>query len=258
MATPEIQFELPLSEHIRICLRLEHLFQKAHDNIMHDSTWQHRASLSAVLEILNVIDRPDLKAKLTKALLLRAGKLAQWEDSAQVDQLALKQIMNKLDSLLDALHSNRARLGQNLRDNEFLRTIRQHAPSPGGACAYNTPAYHLWLQQPLARRQFDLSNWLSEFDQLKEIVTTLLSLTRSTSDPETILAENGAFQRTLDSKKPCELIRITMQHDTHCYPEISAGRHHLSVRFLEHDIHHKERGQQVASDIPFKLYCYTL
>ncbi len=258
MTTSDIHFELPLNEHIRICLRLEHLFQKAHENIEQDSPWQNRAALGAILEILNVIDRPDLKAKLTKALILRTTKLAQWEEFSQVDQLALKQIMNKLDSLVDALHSSQARLGQSLRDNDFLRTIRQHSPTPGGACAYNTPSYHLWLQQPLARRQFDLSNWLNKFDQLAEIVQTLLSLTRDSAGAESVIATNGTYQKTLDSQTPCELIRITMQQSTHCYPEISAGRHHMSVRFLEHDINHKERGQQVTTDIPFKLSCCTL
>ena len=253
-----IIYEQPLSEQIRICLRLEHLYTQIKANLTGSSLWHHRLVMSALIEIMRVIDRPDLKTKLTTALTQQSTRLAPLEENPQVDKAKLHQIIDKLDSLIDALYLNRAKIGQDLRSHSFLDIIRQHLNSPGGACGFNTPAFHLWLQQPATERTDVFKQWLVELEQLEQIVNLVLQLIRQNGNLETFTATSGFYQQALDSSIQYELIRVLLPKAQLIYPEISVGRHRLSIRFLEMAIRTKERDQQIKQDVIFKLACCRL
>ena len=118
-----ITFEQPLNEHIRVCLRLEHLFDYLHHNLQDLSIWGSRSTLTSLLEILNVVDRPDLKTKLAKALSNQGLALSQLEKCSQIDNKKLKDILEDLDRLIDSLHATQGKIAHNLRENEFIKTI---------------------------------------------------------------------------------------------------------------------------------------
>ncbi len=248
-------FEQPLNEHTRACLRLEHLFTQAKANLDSDTVWGSRSALVAIIEALNVIDRPDLKTKLANALSQQAEKLAQLEASPQVDSEKLRKVLHELDRFIDCLHGTKGKISQSLRANDFLNTIRQHLQNPGGACGFNTPAYHLWLQQPTSVRSNDLHAWYQEFEPLHGIISLLLQITRHNASLQTHQAEQGFFQLTLDPNIQFELIRVMLPADKKIFPEISVGRHRLVVRFLNHDITCRERPPQSRENIAFKLAC---
>ena len=71
------------------------------------------------------------------------------------------------------------------------------------------------------------------------------------------LAEGGFYQRSLDAGSPCQLIRVAIQPDAGYYPEISAGRHRFTVRFMRLDSP-EERPVQTDQDIRFRLSCCVI
>lgn len=253
-----IVYEQPLNEHIRVCLRLEHLFNQVLINIDNSSEWSSRTALLAILETVNVIDRPDLKTKLTKALTQHANTLSQLEILPQVDSSKLKSVLSDLDRLIDQLYSTQGKIGQNLRTNDFLNSIRQHLYNPGGAVNFSNPGLQLWLQQPAVNRIQDLKTWFKEFNQIRDVVELLLRLTRESSIPAEKYADKGFYQQALDPNASCEMVRVTLPLTANLYPEISVGRHRLSVRFLEPNCHEQGRSKQVDSNIKFKLTCCAL
>ncbi len=253
MQDATVTFEQPLNEYIRVCLRLEHLFEQTARNIQSESEWECRIALLSLLEALNVTDRPDLKSKFSKALSQHASVLAQLEQKPQVDREKLQEILNELDQLVQSLYKTQDKMGHNLRSNGFLNTIRQHMANPGGPTPFSTPAYHLWLQQPVETRNQDLSNWFDEFEQLRAAVKLLLQLTRGSANPQPIVALQGFYQQALDANMPCHLVRVTVPVDVTVYPEISVGRHRLSVRFLK--LNTADRANQAVDDIKFHLSC---
>lgn len=253
MQDANIIFEQPLNEYIRVCLRVEHLFERVEQNILGTSTGESRTALEAMLEILNVIDRPDLKTRITKALSQHAGVLAQLEQKPNVDHEKLQSILTELDQLVDSLYSLPDKIGQQLRTNSFLNTIRQHMANPGGACPFSTPAYYLWSQNSPEQRCQDLLAWFAAFEQLKAAVKLLLQLTRGSTTPEDLIAEQGFYQRSLDPKLAYHLVRVIVPLELQVYPEISVGKHRLMVRFLELSIN--DKGVQRVGDIDFKLTC---
>jgi cell division protein ZapD len=200
-----------------------------------------------------VIDRPDLKSKLTKALSQHAAVLTHLEKQPNIDQEKLQQILVELDQLVDCLYQLPDKIAQSLRTNNFLNQIRQYMSNPGGASPFVTPAYYLWLQQPASVRIENLLAWFSAFSQLKSAVKLLLQLTRGSTAPQKLRADQGLYQRTLDPKLNYQLLRVTVPLHLQVYPEISVGRHRLIVRFLALNIN--DRGIQRVSDIDFELTC---
>lgn len=260
--THTITFEQPLNEQIRVCLRLEHLFDYLAHNIKDPSEWGSRSTISTLLEILNVIDRPDLKTKLAKALANHALALSQLERFPQVDIKKLRSVLENLDKFIDSLHGIQGKMGQALRDHVFIKTIQQHSVNPGGACNFNIPAYYLWLNQPSEKRQADLATWIAELDQLKHIIHLLLELTRNSCRTVWHVAKHGFYQQALDPKTDCQMIRVTLplhpeNHPT-VYPEISVGRHGLSIYFHEPNLQELGRSKKSTDNIEFKLSCCAL
>jgi len=67
----KIIFEHPLNETIRLCLILEQLFQKAHNDLSNTQCYEYgRNVIDSIILLLKVTDRPDLKGKLSKACQL--------------------------------------------------------------------------------------------------------------------------------------------------------------------------------------------
>lgn len=249
----KIIFEQPLNEHIRICLRLEHLFAQIRHHIDLSSEWDSRAVIQAILDILAVIDRPDLKNKLVQALHQYLAALMQLEQLPRIDKQKLHRTIAQLNSYIDILHSNRSKIGQELRENEFLTAIQQRTYTPAGTCSFSIPAYHSWLQQPEKSRSQILYQWVKQFDELKNAVYLLLALSRESSEPKHEIAKGGFYQTNLDPNAPYQMIRIELPINTKYYPEISVGRHRLSIHFFE--LNSKERAMQTKNDIPFLLTC---
>lgn len=251
-----IIYEQPLNEHIRASLRLEHLFKMVRETIEQPSPWASQVALQSFMKILNVVDRPDLKNKLTKALSQHATVLTQLEALPQIDREKLRTVLETLDAIIDKLYVLNSKFAQRLFDNDFLSSIRSHMHNPGGPCSFSIPAYHLWLNQDPEYRQTDLIRWFEEFALLEHTITLLLRLTRDFAKAKRETAISGFYQQSLDPNAQGELLQIKIPGDLNVYPETSTGRHRLSVRFYELNL--GEKPKQTAHDIEFTLLYSSL
>jgi cell division protein ZapD len=247
-----ITYEQPLNELMRFCLRLEYLFAQAQYHLSESTIWDVRAALSTIIDILNIIDRPDIKSKLTNALQLHYSTLTQLEHSPEIDQKKLHEVLLQLSDSQEVLHSIRGKLGQDLRDNEFLTSIRQRIINPAGTCDFAIPAYHLWLQQSVDVQRKELLDWFCTFDQLQEIVNLLLQLTRDSSEPKERIAVKGFYQEALSPNIPYQIIRIKLPLKYKIYPNISVGRHLVSVHIFNFN-GTSYHAAQCLDDINFEL-----
>src|ERR1700722_9851291 len=101
----DIVYEQPVSEHIRVCLRLELLFQQAKYRLQAGSVWDSRAAIITLIDILNLLDRPDIKTKLTKELCRYLSILSRLEKTSEVDHQKLSTLLIELENVIDALQS---------------------------------------------------------------------------------------------------------------------------------------------------------
>jgi cell division protein ZapD len=161
-------------------------------------------------------------------------------------------VLRQLERLKDQLGDRTGPIGQGLRDNEFLSTIKHRTAIPGGTCEFDIPGYHFWLSKPHAARAADVADWLQELAPLHEAISLLLDLNRQSADPVDRTAEGGIFQHNMQNQASCQLIRVILPASALVFPEISGGRHRITIRFFDRpDINARPR--QVDYDVDFQL-----
>lgn len=253
----QLIFEQPLNEHIRTFLRLEQLFNQFHQHLQHTSDWDTHSAIKALLDILTMLGRGDIKRETIKELERQNLNLQSFVEIPGIDHGRLTDIITEQKQCLKDLHNISGNIGQQLLQNELLNAIRQRLSMPGGLCDFDLPVYAHWLNQPYEKRLEILQNWFSPFATLNAAIKLILQVIRDSTDAIDEMAENGFYQKSLDTNLTCLMIRVILPENTTVFPEISAGKHRFTVRFLKAcDPSH--RPEQVKKDIDFKLSCCIL
>jgi cell division protein ZapD len=252
-----IIYEQPLNERIRTFLRLEFLFLRLDSALAGNSELQNREAIDCLLSILSVFERSDLKSEIIKELERLVSTLSGLENSPGVDKIALEELLTNLDHILDRLHASKSSIGQQLRDNDFLYSIRQRSSIPGGTCDFDLPSYHFWLQHTnVESRQQQLLSWFEPFASVRAAVDITLKLIRQSTGFTSITAEAGFYQHSLDSSHANQLIRVKIPQSSDFYPEISGGKHRFTIRLMRFDI--EQRAQQIEQDTELALCCCAM
>jgi cell division protein ZapD len=254
--TRYVTFEHPLNERTRTFLRLEHLFKQVEFFVSQESGWAARASISALLDILGATGRSDIKSEILKELERTSTALARIRRQQGVDLKMLDQVLGELEQTSLRVYQMEGQIGQQLRENEFLKSIAQRSSIPGGTCSFDLPQLHLWLEQGADRRQHNLKGWVQTLEPIREAIALLLSLTRGSSTARQVTAPQGFFQDSLDAQVPHQMIRIGLSQDIPWYPEVSGHKHRFTIRFL--DGTSSERPVQTQEDVEFLLTCCVI
>lgn len=244
-------FEQPLNERIRTLLRLEFLFEQTRHHREDTTQWGRRAMLHTLLDTLTLLSRSDLKTDIIKELQEQHGSLKRLERRTGIDNSRLTAVLDELESALHAMHGTAAQSASTvLKQNEFLNTILNRSAIPGGTCVFDLPGYHHWLEQPLEAQQKDIAGWLRPLEAYGEAVAIILRLLRQSQQPAPCEAPGGVFVQTLD--RPYGLMRVLLAVPSPLYPEISAGKHRFTVRFME-QANAGERAVPTSRDVDFRL-----
>lgn len=249
-------YEQPLNERVRTFLRLEYLFCQTDYTLRGFSVWDSRATLNSIVDTLEILGRTDLKTELIKEMERQSNKLAALRQVPGVDSEQLQTLLGELDASLQSLYALTGQFGQHLREHELISSLRQRQSIPGGNCPIDIPMFHLWLQQTAEDRIAQLEEWNASLDIVRKPVALLLGMIREASNSQHVTAAGGFYQQTLDSNLPIQLIRVAMAPESGSFAEISAGKHRLTIRFLEPQP--GRRPLQTQEDIDFKLTCCTL
>jgi cell division protein ZapD len=247
-----VTFEQPLNEKVRNLLRLEFLFRQANVALQGQSPWESRWFIDTLGEILTLLSRSDMKTEFIKESERHIAALERFKKDDTLDQEHLSNIIRHLDNLRTELHGTGGQLGRRLKQDPFLSSIGQRSTIPGGTCEADLPAFHLWLSQPASERQQRQRTWLDELKLVSQGSELLLKLIRGSAAPTSEMAVSGGFLKNLDRAVPYQLIRVTVDGELGVYPEISAGRHRFTIRFMEPG---DGPDRQSERDIPFRLTC---
>jgi cell division protein ZapD len=260
MVNQSIVFEQPINELVRACLRLEHLLITINTALRGESVYDTRAAISALIDILTLTDRPDLRGKFIKELMRQRTSFQRFIHQEQIDQTKLASTLQELDKYINLLQNNSGKFGSRLRDIEFLNNIRQHLMTSGGGLSFDTPAFYYWLSHPVKVRHAHFIEWLAELEDLFHIVQYMLRLIRQSGQPVLYTAKEGFFQKSLDPQLPCQLIIVSIPIDLGVFPEISVGRYGVGVRFYKPSNKEveRERPPLCEIDISFYMSCCVL
>lgn len=251
-----IIYEQPLNERMRLFLRLEHLFQGIRAALPGREVAQCRILVDHLLDLIDLFSRGDVKTELVKELERLAAGLTTLEDNPEVDNRRLQAILEKMDQLIDGLHGSEQPSASSELAIELLSGLRRRHQVPAGKSPSDQPAYYCWLNQPAETRQQDLQRWLQPFERYRAGLQLALQLVRESQVPAEKVAEKGFYQQALEPAQPSQLLRVSLQPELAIYPEISAGKHRFSVRFMAFSLQGKAR--QYEEDVAFHLTCAGL
>ncbi len=215
-----------------MCLRVETLMKRFHYFEALKGDWSAYSALLTVLELTSLLERGDLKQELMKELERQHGALKALVMHHDIDHSKLDIILSKQKNALDRLHQLDGKLGEHLKRVDFLVGIKQRTSIPGGSCDFDLPQLRFWLNLGHDRRVADLRKWSAPYCELEDVIELILKTIRDSATASRVIAENGFYQQSLDVKQPNQLIRIGVDAESLIYPEISAGKHRYSVRFM--------------------------
>ncbi len=252
-----ICYEQPLNERARALLRLEFLFQHIDHAMAGQSIWDSRTALQGLFDILAVTGRNEFKRDLLQELERHAATLSRLRPSPELDTQALSGVLAEISIVIGQIHRSNNVALDIVRQSEFLGVAQKRFQVPGGACRFDLPALHYWLQQEGTVRNRHLEEWLAPFAPMRDAVFLILRLIRDSAMFQPATATGGFFQRALDSSAPNQLIRVRLPSAEPRFPAVSGGRHRFTIRFLEQP---NPNHLAVASsvDVAFELACCVI
>jgi cell division protein ZapD len=246
-----ITYEYPLNERIRTLLRLEDLFERSRHFIARTDPLDHHVALLTLFEILEVSSRADLKSDLLQELERQKQVLLSFRNNPEISEDALSSVLRDIEQAAAALFSMAGRIGQYLRENESLMSIKQRTGIPGGACEFDLPSYHYWLHRPAEERIGQLAAWTGPLFPLRDGSAIILRILRESGKPQKLSAPLGTFQQMLGGKT-AQMMRVRLDAALNCVPEISANKYVLNIRFLTQN-GEEPKPRTADWDIPFEL-----
>lgn len=242
-----ILFEHPLNEKMRTWLRIEFLIQQLSRHLpIHD----HATALHFfrnVGDLLDVIERGDVRTELLKELERQQRKLKAWTDVPGVD-------LSRIDTLRQQLKESSGilmaapRVGQFLREDRLIGLVRQRLSIPGGCCSFDLPTLHMWLHMPQEQRDLQVKNWLASLEPVHQTLALILDLIRNSAPFRKQTSLNGFYQ---DNGDDADLLRLTLAMEDELYPQISGHKSRFAIRFMPLD---SENGT-VPERLDFELAC---
>lgn len=250
-----ICYEHPLNERIRTLLRLEDLFDKVAFFANKDDAAEHHSALVTLFEILDVASRADMKSDLLQELERQKQALESLRKNPDVSEEALDQVLNNIQVASHGMLSMTGKVGEHLRENEWLMGIKQRVGIPGGACEFDLPSYHYWLHLDPSLRRENLNEWITPLLPIHDGFSIILRLLRNSGKILQHIAHRGMFQQ-MGQGCAAHMLCLKVSEDLLCFPEISANKYALTIRFVTSGSGQKTKVYE--NDVEFELTFCTL
>ncbi|GBG13274.1 cell division protein ZapD [Novimethylophilus kurashikiensis] len=251
-----ITYDYPFNERVRVLLRLEDLFIKVQHHAAGADEFSHHCALLSIFQILDLVDRSDLKTDLMHELDRQRMVMEGLRGNPVIAEEVLNEVVGEIEKTSASLRGMTGRIGQPLRENDWLMGIKQRAVMPGGACEFDVPSYHYWLAQPAELRREGIEGWLAPLLPLYDALRIILHILRGSGSKTRYVAQQGAFQQMLGGAKPAQMLRVTLSDEATCFPEVSANKYAINIRFNCLDGAQKPR--PFDADVSFDLILCNL
>ncbi|WON77698.1 cell division protein ZapD [Serratia sp. UGAL515B_01] len=246
-ASPTVLFEHPLNEKMRTWLRIEFLLQQLHGQRALNETAIALTFFRTVADLLDVLERGEVRTELLKELERQQQKLLQWAEMPGVDMALIEQLRSQLKACTTSLMSA-PRMGQALREDRLIGLVRQRLSIPGGCCSFDLPTLHMWMHVSQHERDTDVAAWLKTLEPLNQALTMVLALVRQAGQFRNQISLNGFFQ---DNAEGADLLRLNINLDYQVYPQISGHKTRYAIRFMPID----SENSKVPERLTFELAC---
>ena len=227
-----LKFEQPLTERMRTFLRVEFLYEQTLFHIDEPTEFSARAAVAALLEVLTILGRGDVRSDVNKELERHAEMLDRYRSQPGVDPARLTGLIDNIEDLRQQIADAGPQAINPLKECDFLTMIRHRSAIPGGTCMFDLPDYGFWLHLPPAERRRQLDDWTSRIKPICDAVAEVLWLTREATEARPQVAPGGLYQHAFDRNEQASLVRVLLPIAGGIFPEVSAGQHRFTIRFV--------------------------
>lgn len=233
-------------------MRLDLLFDQLAYFSKAKNVWDNTNAVNVINGILEFTNRTDIKSEVIKELERQQSIIESLLSQPDINEKKTLKLLENIKQLTIDLHSINGTIGQKLQQNIILNSAKQKSILPGSSGSFDSPLYLHWINQPSANRVSQLQEWSSAFNHLSKAIKLALQTIRDSGDNLECIADNGFYQDNLELTKPYQLIRVAIPSEADYFPEISAGKHRFSIRFLSNK-DYTSNPEQIKEDIPFIL-----
>ena len=220
-----------------------------------DDAAEHHSALVTLFEILDVASRADMKSDLLQELERQKQALESLRKNPDVSEEALDQVLNNIQVASHGMLSMTGKVGEHLRENEWLMGIKQRVGIPGGACEFDLPSYHYWLHLDPSLRRENLNEWITPLLPIHDGFSIILRLLRNSGKILQHIAHRGMFQQ-MGQGCAAHMLCLKLNERLPCFPEISANKYALTIRFVTSGSGKKTKVYE--NDVEFELTFCTL
>ncbi|CAM3015108.1 cell division protein ZapD [Legionella worsleiensis] len=245
MCNKTITFQLATHFLSRIALRLEFLFKTINQACNESHEIIHRFALKNIIEIIEIVEKPELKSRFIKELIRIEHVLKK------PNLLNNMVLFDDLATQIHILNHVPGRFSNAIHDDEFLKTLRQiHHPNTKD-CEFNSPHLVLWFESSPELRQKHINQWVSALKELEDTVRIYLSLLREATEYIPIKTQNGFYQHNLSPKAMNHLILLKMDKSLGITPKLQLGHNSLTIRLYELTTAHEINDESIDMEIAF-------
>lgn len=242
-------YEYPCNERVRALLRVEYLFERLFHFARHSDVHSHQVAVATLFDLLDISDRTDLRGAVLQDLERQRTALAALREHPGVAKHTLDEMLAEISAASQGL-AGQGRIAQGLRENDWLNSLRGRVALPGGTSPVDMPSYYSWQLRSDAERDEDIRRWIEPFRPLYRGLGLILQLLRRAGDAVELIARQGAYQEMLAGKS-FQLLRVWVQEGARIFPEMSANKYVIWVRFAKQNTELKP--QAITDDVSFRL-----
>jgi cell division protein ZapD len=251
-------YEQPLNERIRTLLRFESYTEmlRSATNEIGDIKYPYQY-LTSTLDILNLLDRIDLRAELLKEIDRILLLLKKWMNYPEVDAYRLEVIANNLQKYYQVLKEVKFSKIHHLKNDELLHAMRQKYSVSSNLSVMEFPELAYWLSRPQDFMKERFSSWVSSYNYLIDPISYLLDVIRGVGDFTLKTSTTGTYVHNIDSSGVPQLLRIAIDESINVFPETSGSKHRVSIRFLTAK-ENSTKPTTFDSELEFKISLCTI
>lgn len=242
-------YEFPLNEKVRNYLRIEQLLLQIKTSANGSGQTANIHFFEDLFTLLDLLERLDIRNDVIKDIDAHERNLVHWSQHPKINNDALQQTLQTIIRLRESLKTTK-RIGSQLKEDSFVSSIRQRFAIPGGACSFDLPNLHFWMNLPEEKSQNMIDTWLDNLKVIDDATGLILSFLRQRGRFEKAIASKGFFPGLADDSG--ELVQVKLDVESGCYPTLSGNKYRYALRFM-HFTHGLEPAKPIDTDLEFEI-----
>lgn len=222
-------YELAMSESSRLCTKLEKTFQQVRSHLNKRGFESRHMALESVLDLMQVLDRPDVRARLVQTLQTILDYLHNISSSSGVHAQRVQILQSEFRHDLEFLHASTTRLGSALFEDATLMLLRSHLNVHGQAAYQISSVCHLWKTQDDGLVFSCFQRWIEPVLPLERTVMRVMSFMREHYKTYPCEVDNGFSKWSLTKGESIFMVGIVVPNMI--VPAVSSGQNLISVTF---------------------------